>query len=155
MIRELLSLSPEETEEAGARLGSSLGSDDVVYLQGDLGAGKTCFVRGLARGLGAAPREVASPTFAIVHEYADPGGRLVLRHVDLYRLEDRAADLMSVGVPEALGGAPVAIEWPGRAIRTLLPPTIEIVIERAAGETRRIRVGRTEGVLTPDPGRAS
>ncbi len=141
MIREFVSLSPGETEEAGARLGRSIGSDDVVYLQGDLGAGKTCFVRGLARGLGAAPRQVASPTFAIVHEYADSNGRLVLRHVDLYRLEDRAADLLSVGVPDALGGAPVAVEWPGRAIRDLLPPSIEIVIERAEGESRRIRVG--------------
>ena len=140
MIRELLSGSPGETEEAGARLAGNIGSGDVLYLLGDLGAGKTCFVRGLARGLGAAPREVASPTFAIVHEYAAPDGRLVLRHVDLYRLEDRAGDLMAVGVPDALAGAPVAIEWPGRAIRDLLPPSIEIVIERGAGETRRIRV---------------
>ncbi len=140
MIRKLVSESPEQTEEAGATLGRTLDAGDVVYLRGDLGAGKTCFVRGLARGLGAAAREVASPTFAIVHEYAAPDGRLVLRHVDLYRLEDRAADLLSVGVPDALEGAPAAVEWPGSAIAVLLPPTIEVVIDRAAGEGRRIMI---------------
>ncbi|MEO8191544.1 MAG: tRNA (adenosine(37)-N6)-threonylcarbamoyltransferase complex ATPase subunit type 1 TsaE [Acidobacteriota bacterium] len=139
MNEEILSTSPEDTEEAGARLGRGIGARDVVYLRGDLGAGKTCFVRGLARGLGASSREVASPTFAIVHEYAAPGGGLVLRHVDLYRLEDRPADLQAIGVPDALEGAPVAIEWPGRAIRELMPPTIEVVMERGTGESRRIR----------------
>ncbi|MEP6769779.1 MAG: tRNA (adenosine(37)-N6)-threonylcarbamoyltransferase complex ATPase subunit type 1 TsaE [Acidobacteriota bacterium] len=141
-MNDVLSGSPEETEDAGLRLGRELEQLDVLYLEGELGAGKTCFARGLARGLGAAAREVASPTFAIVHEYAAPDGRLVLRHLDLYRLEDRAADLQAVGVPEALSGAPVAVEWPGRAIRRLLPPTIEVAIVRAQGESRRIRIRR-------------
>ncbi len=154
MNEEILSASADETEEAGARLGRGMGTRDVVYLRGDLGAGKTCFVRGLARGLGAASREVASPTFAIVHEYSAPGGGLVLRHVDLYRLEDRPADLLAIGVPDALDGAPVAIEWPGRAIRELLPPTIEVVMERGAGESRRIRFeepGAEPGSRRNDP----
>ncbi|MDQ2869201.1 MAG: tRNA (adenosine(37)-N6)-threonylcarbamoyltransferase complex ATPase subunit type 1 TsaE [Acidobacteriota bacterium] len=142
MIDEVLSGSPEETEDAGLRLGGRVGINDVLYLEGELGAGKTCFARGLARGLGAAAREVASPTFAIVHEYAAPDGRLVLRHLDLYRLEDRSADLQAVGVPEALSGAPVAVEWPGRAIRRLLPPTIEVLIARAEGESGRFRITR-------------
>ncbi|MFN2632635.1 MAG: tRNA (adenosine(37)-N6)-threonylcarbamoyltransferase complex ATPase subunit type 1 TsaE [Thermoanaerobaculia bacterium] len=142
MTDEVLSDSPGETEEAGVRLGREVGGRDVLYLEGELGAGKTCFARGLARGLGAAAREVASPTFAIVHEYAAPDGRLVLRHLDLYRLEDRTADLQAVGVPDALSGAPVAVEWPGRAIRHLLPPTIEVKIVRVEGESRRIRITR-------------
>ncbi|MEO8432614.1 MAG: tRNA (adenosine(37)-N6)-threonylcarbamoyltransferase complex ATPase subunit type 1 TsaE [Acidobacteriota bacterium] len=139
----LLAGTEEDTERAGWDVGRTLGASDVVYLVGDLGAGKTCFARGLARGVGAAPREVASPTFALVHEYAAADGRIVLRHLDLYRVEDRAGDLEAIGVPDALAGAPAAVEWPGQAVRRLLPATIEVVIERRQGdEVRRIRVTR-------------
>ena len=137
---EQVSASAEETEELGRRLAAGLTSSDVVYLVGDLGAGKTCLARGVARGLGAAVREVASPTFAILHEYGGAGGDIRLRHLDLYRLEDRAADLEILGLPESMAGAPVVVEWPGSAIRNLLPPTIEIRIETLPDGSRRIAV---------------
>jgi tRNA threonylcarbamoyladenosine biosynthesis protein TsaE len=141
--RETSTASEAETERAGFDLGASLSTDDVLYLIGDLGAGKTTFARGLARGLGALPREVASPTFALLHEYAGSGGEIVLRHLDLYRLSDEARELEVLGLPEAVAGAPVCIEWPRTAIRTLLPPTMEVTIERAPNERRRIRIQRS------------
>jgi tRNA threonylcarbamoyladenosine biosynthesis protein TsaE len=144
-VTELATRNPEETEAAGERLGRQLRSGDVVYLIGDLGSGKTCFARGLALGVGAPASEVASPTFALIHEYAGGGGETILRHLDLYRLPDRARDLESIGVPDTLAGAPVAVEWPGEAIRTLLPPTVEVTIVRAAGDgdgERKIRIDR-------------
>ena len=137
---EEVTRSEEETEAFGEALASRLSSRDVVYLVGDLGAGKTCLARGVARGLGAAVREVASPTFAILHEYGDAGGEIRLRHLDLYRLEDRAKDLEILGLPDSVSGAPVVVEWPGAAIRKLLPPTIEIRIETLPDGARRIAV---------------
>ena len=113
-----------------------------MYLKGDLGAGKTCFARGLAEGLGARPSEVASPTFAIVNEYVRRDGTVALRHLDLYRVADRVRDLESIGVPEALSGAPVAVEWPGEQVEHLLPPTVEVLIERRGDESRSIRTRR-------------
>lgn len=142
MRDEITARTAAETEAAGRALGQALAAGDVVYLEGDLGAGKTCFARGLAEGLGARPAEVASPTFAIVNEYAGDGGRIVLRHLDLYRVADSARELQSIGVPDVLAGAPVAVEWPAAAVRKLLPPTVEVVIERTAEEERRIRVRR-------------
>lgn len=141
-MTDFSSASAEETESAGENLGATLRPTDVVYLVGDLGAGKTCFARGLARGAGAPAAEVASPTFSIVHEYVDAKGRTVLRHLDLYRIADHARDLESIGVPETLAGSPVAVEWPGAAIRELLPPTVEVEIERVGEQERRIRIKR-------------
>ncbi len=134
--------SEAETESLGASLAATLSAADVVYLTGDLGAGKTAFARGLARGLGAPDREVASPTFALLHEYAGATGEIVLRHLDLYRLSDQARDLAVLGLPDSARGAPVCVEWPGKAIRGLLPPTVEVVIEAAGDGERRIRVTR-------------
>jgi tRNA threonylcarbamoyladenosine biosynthesis protein TsaE len=131
-----------ETEAVGERLAAKLSRTDVVYLVGDLGAGKTTLARGLARGLGAREREVASPTFALLHEYATADGAIVLRHLDLYRLEDLPRELEVLGLPGAVEGAPVCVEWPGEAIRTLLPPTVEVTIRAEGGEARRIRVAR-------------
>jgi tRNA threonylcarbamoyladenosine biosynthesis protein TsaE len=88
--REVETRSPEETEAVGEALGRSAAGGNLIGLVGDLGAGKTCFVRGLARGLGIDPDRVHSPSFTIVTEY--PGGRLTLSHVDLYRLEPPVAD---------------------------------------------------------------
>jgi tRNA threonylcarbamoyladenosine biosynthesis protein TsaE len=136
---EEVTRSEEETEEFGERLAARLSSGDVVYLVGDLGAGKTCLARGVARGLGAVVREVASPTFAILHEYAGAGGTIRLRHLDLYRLEDRAGDLEILGLPESISGAPVVVEWPGEAIAKLLPPTIEVRLDTLPDGARRIR----------------
>jgi tRNA threonylcarbamoyladenosine biosynthesis protein TsaE len=137
-----ISRSDAETEHLGETLGAALGPEDVVYLEGGLGAGKTTFARGLARGLGAAAREVASPTFALVHEYAGEGGEVVLRHLDLYRMGEDPRELQALGVPDALAGSPVCVEWPRTALRRLLPPTLEVVIERLPDESRRIAVRR-------------
>jgi tRNA threonylcarbamoyladenosine biosynthesis protein TsaE len=135
-----------ETEAVAERLARTLGPRDVVYLEGDLGAGKTTFARGLARGLGARAREVASPTFALVNEYAGEAGAIVLRHLDLYRLADAARDLEALGLPESVAGAPVCIEWPRTAIRGLLAPTVEVRIDtEPGGQSRRITVRRPAG----------
>ena len=139
---EVVTRSEAETEALGAALAATLQPHAVVYLMGELGAGKTVLARGIARGLGAPAREVASPTFALVHEYAGSGGRIVLRHLDLYRLADDSRELEALGLPEALSGAPACVEWPGAAIRSALPPTIEVRLEALPDETRRIRVLR-------------
>jgi tRNA threonylcarbamoyladenosine biosynthesis protein TsaE len=137
---ETFSSSEGETEELGRRLAGVLRPDDVVYLRGALGAGKTALARGIAAGRGAPAREVASPTFAILHEYVASGGAVVLRHLDLYRLADSSGELEILGLPEALGGAPVVVEWPGRAIEAALPATLEIAIDPQPDGSRRIRV---------------
>ncbi len=92
--------SPEETEAAGEELGRRLQKGDLVLLRGELGAGKTTFVRGVARGIGSAA-PVASPTFQLVRIYP---GRLQLAHVDLYRLED-GDELRDLGLDELSSGA--------------------------------------------------
>ena len=140
MKRELVTRSETETESFGRQLAEELSASSVVYLIGDLGAGKTTLARGLAAGLGAVAREVASPTFAILHEYAGSGGGIVMRHLDLYRLADRAGELEVLGLPDAVAGAPIAVEWPGRAIREVLPPTHEIRIEAVEDGVRRIEL---------------
>jgi tRNA threonylcarbamoyladenosine biosynthesis protein TsaE len=134
-----------ETEALGEKLAASLSDRDVVYLEGELGAGKTAFARGLARGLGASERDVASPTFALLHEYAGAGGAIVLRHLDLYRLSDAARELEVLGLPESMEGAPVCIEWPRSAVRALLPPTVEVrFIGEPGGEGRRVAIVAAE-----------
>ena len=137
--------SEAETEAFGEELASSIGRGDVVYLTGDLGAGKTAFARGIARGLGASEREVASPTFALLHEYADAGGEVVMRHLDLYRLADdpRELDVLGLASSDAMRSAPICVEWPGRAIRDAIPPTVEVTFASLPGEAREIRIVRT------------
>jgi tRNA threonylcarbamoyladenosine biosynthesis protein TsaE len=106
----IISTSEDETAAAGERLGASLSAGQVVLLYGELGAGKTAFVRGLARGVDASPDDVSSPTFTLVQEYH---GRVTLYHVDLYRLEPKEAD--DLGLEElVLGDGIVAIEWAER-----------------------------------------
>jgi tRNA threonylcarbamoyladenosine biosynthesis protein TsaE len=103
--------SEAETRAVAARLAATLAAGSVVLLRGDLGAGKTAFVRGLAEGLGINPDQVTSPTFTLVHEYH--GGRLPLVHVDLYRLE--SAELDEIGLDQDLAErGVVAIEWADR-----------------------------------------
>jgi tRNA threonylcarbamoyladenosine biosynthesis protein TsaE len=134
--RILLTSSEAETSRAGEGLAASLGAGALVLLYGDLGAGKTAFVRGLARGLGADPDEVSSPTFTLVQEYA---GRLRLFHVDLYRLRP-GADVDELGLDELVaGGGVVAVEWADRFIAP--PPGAVVVrIEDLSGDTRRIAI---------------
>jgi tRNA threonylcarbamoyladenosine biosynthesis protein TsaE len=108
---EIISHSPADTERLGEQLGRAARRGLVIALSGDLGAGKTQFVRGLARGLGIS-RRVHSPTFTLVNEYG--GGRLKLFHLDLYRLET-AEQILSAGIEEYLKPDGVSvIEWAER-----------------------------------------
>ena len=129
--------SERETEQAGEHFARGLAPGAVVYLYGDLGAGKTAFVRGMARGLGANPEEVSSPTFTLVQEY--PGGRATLYHVDLYRLEPPEVD--DLGLDDLIDGTGVvAIEWadrwPARPANAL-----DVTIAHEGGDRRRITAG--------------
>ncbi|MGH6913833.1 MAG: tRNA (adenosine(37)-N6)-threonylcarbamoyltransferase complex ATPase subunit type 1 TsaE [Geminicoccales bacterium] len=130
--------SEEETSAAGERLAATLRPGDVVLLYGDLGAGKTAFVRGLARGLGASADEVSSPTFTLIQEYAGRAGTLY--HVDLYRLEPREID--DLGLDELISGDGfVAIEWAERwAGRP--DDAWEVRIEDAGEDRRAIGIER-------------
>ena len=116
MTDVVVTRSQAETEAVGRAFAESLAPGVVVLLSGDLGAGKTAFVRGMAAGLGIDPSEVSSPTFTLVQEYR--GGRLVLRHVDLYRLAPHEVD--DLGLDEmALEPGVLALEWPDRLPRPL------------------------------------
>ena len=125
-----------ETSEVGRALARSLSAGSVVLLSGDLGAGKTAFVRGLADGLGIDPAVVSSPTFTLIQEYR--GGRLTLHHVDLYRL--RSIEVDDLGLDElTLAGGVTAIEWPDRLPRELTS-VIQVRIEHGDGDTRTIQI---------------
>jgi tRNA threonylcarbamoyladenosine biosynthesis protein TsaE len=103
-----------------------------------MGAGKTCFVKGLAEALGCDPREVSSPTFTLVHEYHAPR-RAPLVHMDLYRIES-AADLAALGFDDYLAGdGIVAIEWGGKFVEMLPPQTLRLVFS-IEGNARRIQI---------------
>jgi len=119
-LAERRTSSPEETEAAGEELAASLRVGDLVLLAGELGAGKTTFVRGLARGLGSTAG-VQSPTFQLVRVYP---GRIQLAHVDLYRLES-GADLTDLGLDDLLEAGVVAVEW-GDRLRLDYPRTRRI-----------------------------
>ena len=138
--RHLCSSSEAETEALGERLAGLLRVGDVVALYGDLGAGKTTFVRGLARGLGSEDA-VASPTFVLMHVYE---GRLPLYHFDAWRLEG-PGDLAALGVEEYLEGDGVAVvEWSERAEGLFPPERLEVHLEQGGEpQERRVRlVGR-------------
>lgn len=118
-VVDLISTSVEQTQRFGSRLGALLQAGDVICLEGELGTGKTAFVRGLARGLGV-EGPITSPTFTLLNEYRGRGQRLPLFHVDVYRL-DNPLEVESLGLDEYLFDDGVcAIEWADR-IRTLLP----------------------------------
>jgi tRNA threonylcarbamoyladenosine biosynthesis protein TsaE len=129
--------SEDETAAAGETLAATLRAGDVVLLFGELGAGKTAFVRGLARGLGAPEADVSSPTFTLVQEYE---GRVTLYHVDLYRLEPK--ELEDLGLEELISGdGVVAIEWAERW-HGRPDDAIEVRFEHAGEDNRRIVVSR-------------
>jgi tRNA threonylcarbamoyladenosine biosynthesis protein TsaE len=137
MSRVITTHSERETSNVGRTLAESLSPGAIVLLRGDLGAGKTAFVRGLAEGLGLDPAEVSSPTFTLVQEYR--GGRLPLYHVDLYRLTPREVD--DLGLDEmTLQGGVTAIEWPDRLPRPF-DGTLAVRIEHGRDSTRTLRIG--------------
>src|SRR3954451_7427012 len=117
-----------ETAEAGRAIARSLAPDAVVHLVGDLGAGKTFLARAIAAELGADPREVASPSFAIIHEYPLPGRPPVI-HIDAYRLSENRREWLEIGIPELLAGPGVKlIEWPKRAFEEFEDAHVEVTI---------------------------
>ncbi len=128
--------SYEETEQLAAKLAGILPPGSVIALHGDLGAGKTVFARGFARGLGITD-PVSSPTFTIVQEYPFENG--ILYHLDLYRI-DNSDSALAFGVDEFLYDktAKVLLEWPERITDILPPHTIHIEICHAGEEERRL-----------------
>lgn len=139
----VVSRSAEETQALGERLGSRLGRGDVVACIGPLGAGKTCFLQGLARGLGVTTA-VTSPTFVLVNEYR---GRLPVYHVDAYRTGS-LSELVDVGLEEMLHGAGVTIvEWADKLLPLLPPRTITVSIMGLGDEPRRIELAGPAEVL--------
>ena len=128
--------SPEETEALGEKLGKILPAGTVLAYRGDLGAGKTAFTRGLARGLGCRDL-VTSPTYTIVNEYL--GGRLPLFHFDMYRLRS-SDDLWDIGWEDYLDrGGVCAVEW-SENVAEAMEDAITITIEKLDDTTRRITI---------------
>ena len=133
-MASITSHSPGETFAFGERIAATLRAGDVLALCGDLGAGKTHFVKGLAAGLGVAA-SVTSPTFTLIHEY--PAGRLPLYHLDFYRLESED-DALRIGFEEYLdAGGVLAIEWADK-FPALLPAHTRWLEFRVEGEARVI-----------------
>ncbi len=115
--------SPEETRELAERFAADLKPGDILALNGPLGAGKTCFVQGIARGLGVTERYITSPTFVLIREYQ---GRMPLYHIDLYRLAS-GIEIGMLGLDEYLDGDGItAIEWPEKIGEGLPERTINI-----------------------------
>ena len=128
--------SPAETEAIGAALGKIITSGTVIAYRGDLGAGKTAFTRGLARGLGCT-EIVTSPTYTIVNEYL--GGRLPLFHFDMYRLRS-SDDLFDIGWEDYLDrGGVCAVEW-SENVDDAMEDAVYITIHKTGEETRRIEI---------------
>ena len=142
MEKRVYTSCEEETEACGRELAASLGPGSVVALYGDLGAGKTAFVRGLALGLGVT-EDVSSPTFTIVNEYP---GRLPLFHFDMYRLNS-AEELFDIGWEDYLDrGGVCALEWSERGEGAIGPEAVRVAIRRLDETRREIAISRKEDV---------
>lgn len=148
--RVVVTTSEEETAAVAARLAAALPPGAVVLLVGDLGAGKTAFVRGMAAGLGLDPEQVSSPTFTIIQEYraaaggpvSAPAAGRTLYHVDLYRLE--GAEVDDLGLDElTAGGGIAAIEWAEKLPRPL-PGAVRVDIADEGEDRRRIEIRQDE-----------
>ncbi len=133
--------SPEQTVEMGRLLGQLLAPGHVVGLVGELGAGKTCFVQGVSRGLEVDPRVyVSSPTFTLVNEYP---GRLTLYHIDLYRLAD-PDELVEIGLDDYYrGDGACLVEWFDRFPEDVPPHHVELRFEVLDDSRRRLHVKAT------------
>ena len=138
---EFITHSPEETEKIGEALAKSLQPGTILAYRGDLGAGKTAFTRGLARGLGC-KETVTSPTYTIVNEYL--GGRLPLFHFDMYRLAS-SDDLWDIGWEDYLErGGVCAVEW-SENVQDAMEDAITVTIEKLGETTRRIIIEGGQG----------
>lgn len=130
--------TPEETAAVGEALGRTLAAGDVVALYGELGAGKTCFVQGLVRGLDVVGH-ATSPTFVMVNEYR---GRLPVNHVDAYRATS-LTELVDLGLLDLLGGDGVTlVEWADKAEPLLPERAVRVRIEGVGDEPRLITIAR-------------
>jgi tRNA threonylcarbamoyladenosine biosynthesis protein TsaE len=136
-MKEVVTHNAQETVEFGRGLARELQAGDLIALTGELGAGKTCLVKGIALGLETG-QEVTSPTFTLIHEYR--GGRLPLYHIDLYRLGS-TEEAIAIGIEDYLRTEGVTVvEWAER-IEPLLPPhTRRIRLEPTDESTRRIEI---------------
>jgi len=139
MTREFTTKSPEETIALGRELASLLKPPKLVVLRGDLGAGKTTLVKGIAEGFNAASQEnVTSPTFTLIHEYRGPSATLY--HIDLYRV-DTQRELETLGLDDLMSEHSVLlIEWGEKFERFQNERDVEIVLERVSKNERRIKV---------------
>lgn len=139
MIDTIITTAPEETLGLGIALGRSLTGGEVISLTGDLGAGKTVFAKGIAKGLGVS-EEVTSPTFQVVREYK---GRLPLYHFDFYRLADKS-ELREIGFSDYIGGENVVVvEWADLFVHALPKNYIHVSIG-VVNDTREITIQRIE-----------
>jgi tRNA threonylcarbamoyladenosine biosynthesis protein TsaE len=137
---KIVSHSVADTEAIAANLAQQLQGGECIALHGDLGAGKTQFVRGLVRGLGGSERAVSSPTFVLLNVY--PTGRLKIFHLDAYRIHG-PEDFEAIGFTELLDQAGiVAVEWPERIADLLPEKTIYVRIESIGESDREIEITR-------------
>ena len=142
MRLELASASAGETERIAAALGARLRPGDVVTISGELGAGKTTFVRGACAALGVTS-PVTSPTFTIGHRYA---GSVSVSHLDLFRFASVSPAEWGDLEPY-FDDAVVFVEWPEAGVGTLPPPTIAVALEHAGGDRRRVVLAADEDAL--------
>ena len=138
-VREFITRSAEETIELGRQLAQELAPPRLVLLRGELGAGKTTLVKGIAEGFHAASQEdVTSPTFTLVHEYRGPEASVY--HIDLYRI-DTERELETLGLDDLFGDRNLLlIEWGEKFPRFQRERDVEIAIERIADQERKIRI---------------
>jgi tRNA threonylcarbamoyladenosine biosynthesis protein TsaE len=136
---QFITRSAEETFELAYRMGEAINEPAVFLLQGDLGAGKTVFAKGIGAGLDIDPAEVNSPTFTIVNRHE---GRMRLYHLDLYRIAGGANEVYDLGLEEILAEpeAVVLIEWPERLGAFMIPNAYRVVINDLGGDERSVSV---------------
>jgi tRNA threonylcarbamoyladenosine biosynthesis protein TsaE len=142
-VEEVRTASPSATQRFGRRFAARLRAGDCVALVGELGAGKTVLVRGIAAGLGVADRRlISSPSFVLVQEYP---GRVPVFHVDLYRLTDPPAELAGLGLEEMLAAGVVLVEWAERAEAALPRRRWKIELTITGKTTRHLNVTQVTG----------
>jgi len=139
---QFITRSAEETFELAYRIGEAINEPTVFLLQGDLGAGKTVFAKGIGAGLDIDPAEVNSPTFTIVNLHDGPGVRMRLYHLDLYRIAGGANEVYDLGLEEILAEpeAVIVIEWPERLGGFAIPNAYRVAIDDLGGDERSVSV---------------